>query len=223
MQVSGVWLPLLLLCLFLLLPTSKGQNTTQSLNNQTCRCPHSDGDKNANCTSRCEEKNHTLSVGTIVGITLGVVMLLTGVIMGIVLVIHRKQKWHNPEPGPWKPSESSGSSSSAWQPRYGSRNSEQLSVATSPGLSVAPSPSNPRALLYENVFLGSEPGTQSPDPSQTRGALQDAEDLYMNYEDSSGAEHPIYGNVDNVTSLPDRQAAPEAGEDYEDDYVMPGC
>ncbi|XP_036591585.1 leucine-rich repeat-containing protein 25 [Trichosurus vulpecula] len=218
MQAVGAWLPLLLLGLLLLLPASKGQslpqNCTQDLRNMTCSCllPHE--------RQYCSDPK--LSVGAIVGITLGLVLLLAGVIVGTVLGIRRKrQRWDASEPCLRKPTENG--SAPGWQPRYGSRSSRHFTAAPPPSPPAAPSPSSPGALLYENLFLGSQPSHQSPNPSQSREASPDPEGLYMNYEDCSRSEHPIYGNVENLTYIPDPQASPHPGAEDEDDYVVPGC
>ncbi|XP_027708850.1 leucine-rich repeat-containing protein 25 isoform X2 [Vombatus ursinus] len=217
MQAAGAWLPLLLPCLLLLLRTSKGQNLTQNcsqdLDNKTCSCllPH----ERQNCTDR------KLSAGPIVGITLGLVLLLAGVAVGTVLGIRRKRRRDALETCPWKPSESG--SAPGWQPRYSSRSVGQFTEATTPSPSAAPGPSSPGALLYENLFLGSQPSSQSPNPRQSRGSSPDPEALYMNYEDSSRAEHPIYGNVNNLTCIPDPQAPHHPEAEDEDEYVVPGC
>ncbi|XP_068921530.1 uncharacterized protein [Petaurus breviceps papuanus] len=205
MQAAGAWLPLLLL------HTSKGQNLTQicsqDLHNNTCSCllPHDQ----QNCP------DHKLSTWAIVGITLGLLLLLAMVIVGTVLGIRRKRWWDAPEPCPWKPSEDN--LTPGWQARYGSQSSRQLTVASTPSSSAALGPSSSGTLLYENLFLGSQPSHQS------RGSLPDPEAVYMNYEDSPRTEHPIYGNVDNVTCTAHPQEPPHPGAEDEDDYVVPGC
>ncbi|XP_020864747.1 leucine-rich repeat-containing protein 25 isoform X2 [Phascolarctos cinereus] len=211
MQAAGAWLPLLLLCLLLLLHASKGQNLTQNCSQDLC---------NKTCGwQNCSD--HKLSAGPIVGITMGLVLLLAGVVVGTVLGIRRKRRWVGPETSSWKPSESG--SAPGWQPHYSSRSVGQFTAATTPSPSAAPGPSNPGALLYENLFLGSQPSSQSPNPSPSRGASPDPEALYMNYEDSSRAEHPIYGNVNNLTCIPDPQASHHPEAEDEDEYVVPGC
>ncbi|XP_072457749.1 uncharacterized protein [Notamacropus eugenii] len=210
MQAAGAWLPLLLLCLLLQLRTSKGQNISQNcsqdLHNKTCSC----------LLQNCSD--HKLSTGAIVGITLGLVLLLA--VMGTVLGICRKRRWDAPNSCPWKPSESS--STPGWQPRYGSRSPGQFTDAPTPSPSAAPGPSSPGAPLYENLFLGSQPSCQIPNPSQSREALPDSEAVYMNY-DNYGSEHPIYGNVDNLTCIPDPRVSSHPEAEDEDEYVVAGC
>ncbi|XP_051825602.1 leucine-rich repeat-containing protein 25 [Antechinus flavipes] len=237
MQAAGTWPPLLLLLLLLLLPSSEGQdsapNCSLPLDHENCTCQSvpelqscwdqltciNGSGYYVNLISyyqRYCEPRRELPVGTIVGITVGLaLLLLAGGVVGTVLRIHRKRGSAAPEPSPWKPSEGSASSASVLQPRYSSRS------FTMP--SASPDPSSPAALLYENLFLDSQTSGQSSDPGHSRGASPEPEDLYMNYEDSSRSEHPIYGNVDNVTCIPDRQMSPQSGAEDEDDYVVPGC
>ncbi|XP_074158729.1 uncharacterized protein LOC141562615 isoform X2 [Sminthopsis crassicaudata] len=236
MQAAGTWSPLLLPLLFLLLPSSEGQgsapNCSLPLGPKNCSCQSArelqscsdqltciDGWSNVNVTSYYQqhcEPGREPPVGTIVGITVGLaLLLLAGGIVGMVLRIHRKRGSAAPEPCPWKPSEGSTSSASVLQPRYSSRS------FTAP--SVSPDPSSPGALVYENLFLGPQPSKRSSEPCHNRGASPEPEDLYMNYENSSRSEHPIYGNVDNMTCIPDRQISPQPGAEDEDDYVVPGC
>ncbi|KAM9096151.1 leucine-rich repeat-containing protein 25 [Sarcophilus harrisii] len=237
MQAAGTWPPLLLLLLLLLLPSSEGQDSARNcslpLGPKNCSCQSTwelqscsdeltcidHSGNNVNVTSyyqrHCEPRGEP-PVGIIVGVTMGLaLLLLAGGAVGTVLRIRRKRGSAAPEPCPWKPSESSASSASVLQPRYSSRS------LTTP--SASPDPTSPAALLYENLFLDSQPRSQNSDPSHSRGASPEPEDLYMNYEGSSRSEQPIYGNVDNVTCIPDRQMAPQPGAEDEDDYVVPGC
>ncbi|XP_043832238.1 leucine-rich repeat-containing protein 25 [Dromiciops gliroides] len=241
MQAAGVWLPLPLLCLLLLLYPSKGQNLAQNCSqdsgytNCSCglrerwqNCSNIDGmicinhwDKQVSFTTYYQQSCKSLGIGTIVGITLGLLLLLAGVIMGMVLGIYRRRHWDASEPCPRKPLDSSRNSAPVWQPRYSSRSDEhRVPAAAAPSPIDAPGTSHPGALLYENLFLNSQPNDQSPGP---RGTSADPEDLYMNYEDNSTSEHPIYGNVDNLTCIPGPQAPPHPGADDEDEYVVPGC